>query len=366
MATPQGAVAKLGFFPETSYGAGATLSSTTGYRMYYDTLTDETRKNPLDLQEISGLSVDYQNWEEGEVASGFSLTHSMRYSGIHAAILACAMGDIVTTGGSSTWSHQVDLHDSLVRTTPTYRGSVTFLHQIPVTDNSTFVDNTYTGMVPRRMVLSHRAGDVMKCRTDWIGQGLTYDESAFTDWPSTAKTRIPSEPFITWSHKGSSATAFKVHTDLSSEDVALDVRSWEVTLDNGIEPNYLIQYGRTAGAPSRENFRSVTARLEIEQNAGYQQFINNCYKASATAAQSRFAIVLSYVDPDTAAQLFTLTLANCNLYQVPRTISGPGRIYQTVEMRAHYETGGYPFANPMRITVGSTVEGDWETEFTKA
>lgn len=347
MATPQGAVAKVFFRPETTYGQDSIGAggATTGYLVYFDRASPRSAKTPLDFGEISGLSTDYSSFEEGGIDVGFEIEYAMRYYGAHFLLIGLAMGEMDTTGAGAPFTHTLLLRDTVY--------SASIKHQIPITNNSSFDQNGLSGNVINRMVLSHRAGDVMRARMEMLSAGLTYEETAST--PPSAAGRTPTEALISWHHKDAPATAFGISIG-GGPLTQINARSWELTLDNKLEPNFLIQNGRSGGQPQRADFREVRLRMEIEQNAGWRAFLT-AYGDTPTGTTQDFAVTMRYVNPAVANETFKIDVSNCRTLDVQRNIETAGKLYQQVEMRAHFKTGSTNlWPEPLRIIAQNTVD----------
>jgi len=346
MATPQGAVSKLFFRPETTYGTDSigAGSASIGFLNYFDRVSVKSAKTPLDFGEISGLSTDFSAFEEGGIDVGLDIEFAMRYYGAHIALIGLGMGTMVTTGTIPVITHAATLQDALF--------SSTFKYQVPVTNNSTFNENILTGCSVQRMTLSHRAGDVMRCRLEMLASGLTYNSGSIATPPSAAG-RTPTDPLISWSHKENLATSTAVIRSGFSL-VEINIRSWEVTLDNKLEPNFLIQTGRSGGQPQRSDFREVRMRLEIEQNAGWREFLT-AYGDSPTGTTSDFGVRLDYQSPTSANEAFLVRVSNCRTLDVQRNTETAGKMYQQVEMRGHFKSGSTNFIPaPLEVTMNNT------------
>lgn len=337
----------MAFTNETTYGTPGTISATAGLRLFFDSFADESDKRPLDFQEISGLSIDRSEFIEDAILIGGSLTYSMRYSGIHAVLAGFAMGDLTTTGTTPNFTHTATLADNLQ--------ALTLILQSPkmVAGAVTYVDDNFVGMKVARSTWSHRVGQPMKHRIDFIGSYLDHDTSAVI-MPTTAGNGAgssPTESHIMWHHRSG---AIQIDIEPIGTPITINVTSYEITIDNGLERRFIIQSGRKSAEPARNDFRTVTARFEIDQDEGWEEFINAYGLLNSTASKD-FTIKVVY-DVPTGGQTLTLTLNNCRVIRVPRAIPGPGLLSQTVEMRAHFNSGAVP-NNPIEFVLDNNTGG---------
>jgi hypothetical protein len=345
MAAPQGGVAKLYFNAEPGdgsaggYGSEASLTTVTGYRLYYDSFVDNTEKRPLDFQEISGVSVDYGSFFEGEIQAGFTLEYSMRFSPVHMILSALSMGDLAfSTGTAAPFTFFADLHDNL--------DSATFWHQVPVTNNTSFEEFTFYGTKVARSVWSHRAGEPMKHRIEATCSHHDHNVTEITSVPPVGVGRTPDENLVNWFCR--TTAQFTIDRLGTVAPVNLNVRSWELTLDNKIGPYYLIQDSRKSAEPSREDFREITFRMEIEQDAAWSELVQ-VYGPLISSNPLFTGVALTYDDPASTNDL-SFSIGNVIFNNVPKAITSPGRLLQTVSGRAHRITGGVPQDSPLRMT----------------
>lgn len=352
MSMPLGGNAKLAFEVESTYGTPETVGVSAGLRIFYDSFSADARKEPTDVEEISGISIDRSDFTEGAVIVGGTLNYRMRYYGGHAVLNGLALGDLDTSsaGGGAYYIHAATLADDLE--------AVTVFHQIPVMvlGVSTQRDNHFVGMKAARSTWSHRSGEILQHSIEFIGSYVDYlPASGPWTFPSTGG-RTPTENFILWSHEMSSSP-FTIKVEGASSTIQINVHSWEVTLDNGLARLFRIQNGRKSAEPPRDAFREVTARLEIEQDDAWEEFMY-AYGNESTDASSDFDLEWTYQDPSASNHRLTFQLANCRTLDVPRGISGSRSVRQTVELRAHYQAGTPPLLNnPIAVTMLNTTAG---------
>jgi hypothetical protein len=362
MAMPLGGNAKLAFDVEdlATYGTPMTFDSGEGLRVYYDSFSADARKEPEDVEEISGVSIDRSEFVEGAIIVGGTLSYRVRYYGGHVVLMALAMGDVVQGGSSPTYSFQIDLADDL--------RAATVLHQVPVIISGATAqrDNIFAGMKVARSVWSQRSGESMRHSLDFIGSYVDYDTSPETvpgPLESGSGGRYPTENYVHWSHEDQT-TYFQIKRDGQSA-VQLLVHSWELVLDNALARQFRIQNGRKGAEPPRDGFREVTLRMEVEQDDGWQEAMD-AYGYLNTQETEPFSIIWKMLNSG-STDFYEFQISNCRTLDVPRGISSPRSVRQTIEARAHYTAGGSNYiANPLRIYAGlltSGPSGGTETDY---
>jgi len=349
MATPLAGLAKAAFNTETTYGTAAVIDADDGLLLYFEPpFNDNTAKTPQKSAEIQGTSArDHTGFDEGgKYEPGFTLTYPMRYYGGHFVMCGYALGDGVTSGAGPY------VHASVLADAPE---SFTTIVQVPVIigGSSAQRDNNFKGCQIMRSIWSHKEGDYLKHTIEVAAAGVDYDVTPAT-LPSGAG-EVPLENLISWSHKDATI-GIRVKRDAGS-NVSLNCVSWEIVLDEGLVRSYYLQTGKLAGKPiPGDDERTVTVKLEIDQDDAWQE-IMQAFGYLSSDLTTDISVEIKYADPAAATHTLFFEVGNCRPFNVPRGIQKKGGIRQTVELRAHFQTSGYPMNDPLRITMQNSTQG---------
>jgi len=331
MAAPQGAVAKLAWHEETTWGeSAATLrakfAAAEGYRLYFDSCVPDLRKDPVDIPEISGVeSIDHSEFVEGQIGCSLTVSFRLRYSGLHAALLAYALGTLTTTG-AGPYNHRGDLADDLP--------SLGFMWGPPDTVNTVFDNWIFSGMKCARMTIAHTAGEPILVTQEWIGKTWDFDDDSSQTWPDpvTTATLGPHEPYVQWHDVDAGTLLWDAD---SAAQVTMNCRSWEIQVENNISPRFLLQDGRYGAEPARDTKREITARVTLEKNLAWEQLAEAFGITGATTSDPG-DLMLDYDGPGTNEAAF-FRLNNCRVTSIPPVVSGEGPLEEEVSFRAHVD-----------------------------
>ena len=353
MGAPNGGNSVLFFKPEGSWGADPTMSNASStYRMFFDSFTPNNDRTPVDFKEIQGgaAAVDHTEFVEGGIEVGGTLVYTMRYAGMHALMNGVCLGEL-TTGASA---HSATLADDLP--------SIAIGWQPANEIGGATVDelHTFLGMMVQSVTWSHTAGEPLKCSINFIGK-----EHSFVTQASALATNsmaTPAEDIVQWHDKeidSGSDTGIEVEVE-GSAPVELNCTDWEITLDNAIERRFIIQNGRKTAQPARNGKRTITARVTIDKDEAWREF-QTAMGATSTTDTTDLDIRFRYEDGADSDLKWESIVANARTITVPSLVADDGFLTETIEVRAHQQTGGQNLNDPMDMLINNDDTTDWGT-----
>ena len=144
-----------------------------------------------------------------------------------------------------------------------------------------------------------------------------------------------------------------------SAPVELNCTDWELTLDNALVRRFIIQNGRVTAQPARDGKRTVTLRMTIDKDAGWREF-QTAMGASSTTDTTDCDVRLRYEDNADSGLKWEALVANCRVTSAPAIVADDGFLTETVEMRAHYQSGGQNQDDALTIDFDNGDATSWD------
>jgi hypothetical protein len=354
---------KLAVKKEGTYGSWASIAASTGWLAEFLAFRDTSRRTPADVK-LLGQSDDYTSFGLGPVTCGFDLDFACKYQPHSMGLIAMATGACAHTPGASPETFQVTLASAL----PSFSMS----QQFPLsTDDAlgyALYEAKWTGVVANRLTLSHRQGDVMRGSLSC----LAYDH----DFIGAASTVLPTGDIRVADSAGGLVQWYQIHSTPSSfgnchigvtgsDEVALTIRDWRMTLDNNMLGAYALGTSRRSFKPVRNDKRLITLEMEIGMDAAWN-FWYSKHGANEGSATLPFYVVIAY-SQETSSVKHAWTNEFSNLYslQIEKIIPGPEMTWARVSARAHYgATPTGPNSDPYKLSgsfEGTGYTLDWDS-----
>lgn len=339
MSAPQGAYTKLAWHEEATWGAGqrSDFTAALGYRTYFDSCAPVLRKDPVRQQEIRGVNaVDYADFVEGPIGVRLTLAFRMRYSGLHAALMAYALGSLATSG-VGPYTHRADLADDLPY--------LVFMYGPPDTTNTVFDNWLFTGMMCDRMTISHQQGQPILVTQEWLGKTWDFDNNSSQTFPDpvTNTPLGPHEDYVMW-HDLTTGTLIQVDPD-SASFAAITCQSWEITISNNLIQRFVLADSRQGPQPQRQGYRNITGRVTCDKDNAWE-VLATAFGITGATDSDPFDFKASYDGGGNLAAFFRAN--NCRVTSIPPEVADPGPLVETIEFEAHVDDAGsgddqYPF-----------------------
>jgi len=345
------------------------FSTTYGLRLYQEEFQVRPTKTPIRYQENKGgTTFDHTDFTPGPQAVTATLRFALRYSGVHAAMLAHAVGTLGTTGPSGTppvYTHTLDGGGS------GKFNSVSFVHHRPINDAGTsFIETQLLGAKVGRMRLTQSVGQpFIICEMDIVAQEAKQLTTFGSGYPPDSGGYSPTEAVIHTSHVLDTTGAppntpprnfILTARSASTTPAYVQLEEWTMELNNFPEQLGVISNVQRQSNPARGQVREVTGSFVMEQDS-QTAIVEAAYGLTAADPSDDFKLIWSFENPANVDHELQIDVSQAYITQAERGTSGTGPQRRRYNFAAHAQGSQavWSTAFPLRMIFRNTTQGPY-------